>query len=130
MKTSTAISSLLTLAAVTTVSAERVSYDGYKVVRLSVGREIERVNSIMATLGLTTWKGAPREGAKADIVIPPEAIAAFTAQTVGMDAVTMHEDLGASIAAESGASNSDFVSGMTPPSIPFVTRIFEADQTR
>ncbi|KAK3322993.1 carboxypeptidase A2 [Apodospora peruviana] len=77
------------------------SYDGYKVFRVPVGSDASKVSGIVNKLGLTTWKGAPRAGAFADIVVPPTELAAFSKEIAGMDAVTMHDDLGASIAEES-----------------------------
>jgi hypothetical protein len=79
----------------------KISYDGYKVIRLAVGEEVDKVNGIVSNLGLKTWKGAPRAGAYADIVVPPSQFKAFSAATSGMEAITMHQDLGASIAEES-----------------------------
>ncbi|AEO56600.1 carboxypeptidase [Thermothelomyces thermophilus ATCC 42464] len=96
-------SALLALASAAAVQSpqQRKSYDGYKVVRLTVGKDAAKVNSIIDRLGLSTWKGKVRAGAVADIVIPPSQVDAFAAETAGMEAITMHEDLGASIAAES-----------------------------
>ncbi|KAK3934265.1 zinc carboxypeptidase [Diplogelasinospora grovesii] len=94
-------SSLFALCAAVAVQQRRVSYDGHKVFRVSVGQEVAKVNGIVSKLGLTTWKGAPRAGAFADIVVPPAQVSAFTAEITGMDTITMHEDLGASIAEES-----------------------------
>ncbi|KAL2195240.1 carboxypeptidase [Corynascus similis CBS 632.67] len=95
-------SAVLALASAAAAQApQRRSYDGYKVVRLTVGQDVAKVNGIIDRLGLTTWKGKPRAGAAADIVIPPSQADAFVAETTGMEAVTMHEDLGASIAQES-----------------------------
>jgi hypothetical protein len=94
-------SSLFALCAAVAVQQRRVSYDGHKVFRVSVGQEVAKVNGIVSKLGLTTWKGAPRAGAFADVVVPPAQIDAFTAEIAGMDTTTMHEDLGASIAKES-----------------------------
>ncbi|KXX80208.1 Metallocarboxypeptidase A [Madurella mycetomatis] len=97
-----ASSGLLGLSSAAAVqSQERKSYDGYKVFRLSVGQDVAKVNNVIGKLGLTTWKGAPRPGAPADIVVPPSEVAAFETEISGMEAVTMHEDLGASIAEES-----------------------------
>lgn len=79
----------------------KLSYDGYKVFRVSVGRDVARVNDIVSHLGLTTWKGAPRAGAFADIVVPPTQLAGFHDEVAGLNVSTMHEDLGASIAEES-----------------------------
>ncbi|KAJ9148825.1 Zinc carboxypeptidase [Coniochaeta hoffmannii] len=80
---------------------ERVSYDGYKVFRVAVGDQVAKVNDVVSSLGLATWKGAPRAGAFADIVVPPTKIDSFAEKVAGLDTVTMHEDLGASIAEES-----------------------------
>ncbi|KAK0738902.1 carboxypeptidase [Schizothecium vesticola] len=78
-------------------SSQRKSYDGYKVVRLSVGQDVAKVSSIIEKLDLTTWMGPPKAGRHSDIVIPPAQVAAFEAATVGMKATIMHEDLGLSI---------------------------------
>ncbi|KAB5522881.1 hypothetical protein GE09DRAFT_1043889 [Coniochaeta sp. 2T2.1] len=80
---------------------ERVSYDGYKVFRVDVGNLVGKVNDVVASLGLATWKGAPKAGAAADIVVPPAKVEAFAKEIEGLNAVTMHEDLGASISEES-----------------------------
>lgn len=97
-----ASSGLLGLSSAVAVQSQgRKSYDGYKVFRLSVGQDVAKVNNVIGKLGLTTWKGTPRAGAAADIVVPPSEVAAFEAEISGMEAVTMHEDLGASIAEES-----------------------------
>ncbi len=79
-----------------------VSYDGYKVFRVSFpDDEVDKVKDIISRLSLTTWKGAPRAGRASDIVVTPSRLADFAHEVAGFDVVTMHEDLGASIAAES-----------------------------
>lgn len=78
-------------------SSQRKSYDGYKVVRLSVGQDVAKVSNLIEKLDLTTWMGAPKAGRHSDIVIPPAQVAAFEAATVGMKAEVMHENLGLSI---------------------------------
>jgi hypothetical protein len=94
-------SSLLALSSAAAVqSSPRKLYDGYKVFRLTVGQDVAKVNNIIDKLGLTTWKGHPRAGAASDIVVPPSQVEAFGAEITGMEAITMHEDLGASIAEE------------------------------
>lgn len=93
-----------TSASCAAIEPRTVSYDGYKVFRVAVGDEVERVNGIVRNLSLTTWKGAPRRNAMADIVVAPDQLEQFRAQTVGLQAVTMHEDLGAAIAEESSFS--------------------------
>lgn len=103
---------LLALASAASVpSSEKKSYDGYKVVRLTVGEHVAKVQNIVDRLGLTTWKGKPRANADADIVVPPSLIGAFEAEIAGMKAVTMHDDLGASIADEASFS---VYAGMSP----------------
>jgi murein tripeptide amidase MpaA len=79
----------------------KVSYSGTRVVRVSVGNNVDKVNDVISKLSLTTWKGKPRAGAFADIVIPPSQQAAFDREITGLNTVVMHADLGASIAAES-----------------------------
>ena len=73
------------------------SYQGYKVVRLTVGNNVAKINSIIEKLDLTTWMGPPKAGRNADIVIPPAQVAAFDAAVAGMDTTVMHADLGLSI---------------------------------
>ncbi|KAF9869950.1 hypothetical protein CkaCkLH20_12559 [Colletotrichum karsti] len=105
MRSLAALSTIVAAASAASVaagSAKRVSYDGTKVFRVSVGDEVDRVNDIVSKLQLTTWKGAPRAGAMADIVVPPTEVEAFNAEIAGLNVTTMHEDLGASIADESG----------------------------
>jgi hypothetical protein len=105
MKTSASLLlSLPCFAAAAAVQQAKVSYDGYKVFRVAVGDEVAKVNGIVEKLGLATWKGAPRANAMADIVVPPAQLEAFNAEIGDMDSITMHEDLGASIAEESDFS--------------------------
>ncbi|OLN88091.1 Metallocarboxypeptidase A-like protein [Colletotrichum chlorophyti] len=107
MKSLSAFSAIVAAASAASVaggSSKRVTYDGTKVFRLSVGDEVDRVNGIVNKLQLSTWKGAPRAGAFADIVVPPTEVAAFKAEIAGLNVTTMHEDLGAAIADESSFS--------------------------
>ena len=92
---------LLQFAGAAVLQQREVSYDGYKVFRLAVGDDVEKITSIVDKLGLSTWKGAPRAGAMADIVVPPEILDSFKSETAGIESFTMHEDLGASISDES-----------------------------
>ncbi len=111
MKYLAALSGLLALASTAVIDQPRVSYDGYKVVRVPVGTDASKVTEIVTKLKLKTWGGAPRAGRYADIVIPPQQIAAFDSETAGMEVIIMHEDLGASIERESTYS---LYSGMSP----------------
>lgn len=101
MRTVIALSALLASASAAAVSSPKVSYDGYKVVRVSAGADTDRVNKLVEKLGLATWKEARHAGSFADIVVPPSKLSAFHQETSEMETVTMHEDLGESIAQES-----------------------------
>ncbi len=74
MKASTAWSFWLHLAGAATLQPQKVSYDGYKVFRVAVGEDAERLTGIISKLGLKTWKGAPKAGATADVVVPPRRL--------------------------------------------------------
>ncbi len=91
---------LLGTARAAAVQPAKVSYDGYKVFRVSVGDEVDKVKNLVSNLGLSTWKGAPRANAMADIVVPPHQLDAFNSEVENMQLITMHEDLGASISEE------------------------------
>jgi hypothetical protein len=94
-------SSLLALSSAAAVQPPaRKSYEGYKVFRLAVGEDVAKINNVIDGLGLATWKKI-HPGGRADIVVPPSQVSAFEAGTAGMGVVTMHQDLGASIAEES-----------------------------
>ena|SRR3569833_270046 len=100
MKTLSAFSACLVLVSGAVLAPAKVSYDGYKVFRVSVGEDVNKLNDIISKLSLTTWKGKPKAGRGADVVVPPSQLDAFTREVASFDKVTMHEDLGASIADE------------------------------
>lgn len=106
MKLSLTLSSLLALASAVAVPEAAVrpqikAYGGFKVFRIAVKDQVARVNAIVNRLGLETWKAPKAANALADIVVPPEKVADFRAAAAGLDVTTMHEDLAASIEAES-----------------------------
>ncbi len=101
MKLLAALCGFLAIATGAVLQEQKVSYDGYKVVRVTVGDDATRINAIVADLGLTTWKGAPKAGGLADIVVPPQQADAFHSRIGSIEMATMHEDLGAAIATES-----------------------------
>ncbi|KAF6823164.1 zinc carboxypeptidase [Colletotrichum musicola] len=104
MKSLAALSAFVAAASAASIAAggnKRVTYEGTKVFRVSVGDEVDRVNDVVSKLSLSTWKGAPRAGALADIVVPAAEVDAFQAEIAGMNVTTMHEDLQASIDDES-----------------------------
>ncbi|KAK3504451.1 hypothetical protein B0T13DRAFT_3751 [Neurospora crassa] len=106
MKYLSILTALLGLASATAIRSEarpkRSAYDGYKVLRVAAGDDADKLNKIIADLELETWKGVAKVGGHADVVIPPSKLAAFNAQAEGFETLTMHEDLGVSIANESG----------------------------
>lgn len=77
------------------------TYDGFGVFRLPVGNDTGRVAGIVEDLGLEVWKSFKKPGAYADVVVPPEKLAAFQEQIASLEGVeVMHENLAISIAAE------------------------------
>ncbi|KAH7020770.1 uncharacterized protein B0I36DRAFT_252034 [Microdochium trichocladiopsis] len=101
MKLLLSVYGLLGLVSAAALQPRKVSYDGFKVVRVPVGMDASKVTDIVSQLGLSTWKGAPQAGRFADIVVAPEKFDAFTKATQGMEVSVMHENLGESIAQES-----------------------------
>jgi carboxypeptidase A4 len=78
-----------------------VNYDGYQVFRLKADENnIGKINDIVSSLNLETWKNSAKIGI-ADIVVPPEQVENFLRTTEDFQRQVMHSDLGASIAEES-----------------------------
>lgn len=74
------------------------TYDGYKVVRLPTGADMDKVASLVGELGLETWS---MTGSFADIMVPPAKWEAFHAETAGLaGSKTLYEDLGVAVASE------------------------------
>lgn len=94
----------LTQLILTLVSAvvipRKANYDGFKVVRLQVGKDVSKVESLIQKLSLSTWNGVPKENSEVDIVVPADKVAVFESSTADLDSSVMHENLGASIAKE------------------------------
>ncbi|KAJ4290567.1 hypothetical protein N0V90_010784 [Kalmusia sp. IMI 367209] len=78
----------------------KVSYDGWKVFRVTVGENSAKLSSVMEKLQLSTWKGKVATSKVVDVVVPPAHVLEFQASTQGYNTLVMHEDLGASIAQE------------------------------
>ncbi|PHH73839.1 hypothetical protein CDD82_5244 [Ophiocordyceps australis] len=104
----TLFSCLALLAAVATAepadtpSEEPVSYDGFKVFRVPVTGDPQRINDVVSQLNLAFWQPASRKDAFADIEVPPDSLDAFNKEmeTDGIQVTVMHEDLGKSISDE------------------------------
>lgn len=105
MKLSTSVFYYLGL--ITSATA-KVSYDGAKAMRISVGEDVTPLLSIIEKLELPTWKGLkggiPVANSHVDLVVPADKVVEFQELTKRMTTEVMHEDLGASIAAEGVAS--------------------------
>jgi murein tripeptide amidase MpaA len=102
MKSLTLLSAFFASALAAVIQPQKVSYDGYKVFRLSVeNNNIDRINDIVDRLNLQTWKPAKKAGSFADLVVHPSQLEAFNKEAFGLKPIVLHEDLGASIAEES-----------------------------
>ncbi|WEW58670.1 hypothetical protein PRK78_004138 [Emydomyces testavorans] len=105
MKSLLAISALLAAAFAASLPSSPSlgsEYNGYKVVRIPTAKENHaKVVSLINELKLNTWKFPSKVGAAADVVVSPAQLSAFEKATAGLTLETMHEDLGASIDAES-----------------------------
>jgi Zinc carboxypeptidase len=89
---------LLSLASSTAIpDPPRVSYDGYKVFRVNTRHALEDVQNKLSSFSFDTWNDDVAK--HMDIALSPDQIAAFEA--LELDYHCMHENLGASIAAES-----------------------------
>ena len=78
----------------------QANYDGYQVVRLQVGDNLARVQSLIRDLSLSTWNGGPKPNSEVDVVVPAGVVQQFDAQTAGLSSSLMHPNLGESIARE------------------------------
>lgn len=94
------LTSLLFGVSLAVVVPRKATYDGYQVVRLSVGEQLPKVKGLIEKLALSTWNGGPKENSEVDIVIPADKLADFEASTADFVSTIMHKNLGASIAKE------------------------------
>jgi murein tripeptide amidase MpaA len=110
MKAFAALAAIVATASAAVVPAPSVSYDGFKVFRVSVAESNAAINNVVAKLGLETWENSGRPGSFADVVVPPAKLAQFTAATADMGVSLMHDDLGVSIAQESALDEMSILS--------------------
>jgi carboxypeptidase A4 len=100
--------SLLLVAVASAAVAKKANYDGAKAMRVSVAEDVTPLLNVIEKLVLDTWKnvknGVPMANSNVDLVVPANKAAEFTKLTAGMTTEVMHEDLGASIAAEGTVS--------------------------
>ena len=88
MKSILAVSFLLGLVSAAAVP-QKVSYTDYKVIRVKTSDEVE---NLIQQHSLATWE---KQNGNVDVVVPP-GVTAFD----GLDTITMHENLGESMANE------------------------------
>ncbi|KAI4212342.1 MAG: hypothetical protein LQ351_004912 [Letrouitia transgressa] len=115
------LTSLLFGVSLAVVVPRKATYDGYQVVRLSVGEQLPKVKGLIEKLALSTWNGGPKENSEVDIVIPADKLADFEASTADFVSTIMHKNLGASIAKEAdypiyaaGSANSSWFNSYHP----------------
>ncbi|TGO71399.1 hypothetical protein BELL_0581g00030 [Botrytis elliptica] len=109
------IFTLATAAAAAGVAiAEKVNYDGYKVFRLKAQKNnIEKIDDIVSSLNLQTWKKSAKLGT-ADVVVPPEQVDNFLRITEDFSKQVMHNNLGESIAEEEHADTYSIEAALAP----------------
>ena len=107
MKVFAAVAAFVAAASAAAVPATPVSYDGYKVFRVPVGKSAAPIDAIIKKLELETWEYTRQPGSFADLVVSPDKLKLFERQAANLGAVVMHEDLGASIAEESAFTTFD-----------------------
>ena len=92
------------------------NYDGAKAIRILIGDDVIPVIDAISQLDLPVWKGisdegVPKTNSNVDLVVPADKLEKFHEIVGGLGTEVMHEDLGASIAAESsevGSAKSKF----------------------
>ena len=108
------------------VADSQVSYDGVKVYRIKLSdsqAQADTVAALVKKLNLETWTNAIKPNHNVDVQVNPADLTAFTSALTGLSYNVMHEDLGASIRAESepvysiskvaGDVNSKYAQSMT-----------------
>lgn len=63
--------------------SRKANYDGYQVVRLQVGGNLDRVNNLIKDLSLSTWNGGPKEDSTVDVVVPAAVVDTFEDKVAG-----------------------------------------------
>ncbi|KAJ5043104.1 uncharacterized protein L3040_004489 [Drepanopeziza brunnea f. sp. 'multigermtubi'] len=101
------LSSFTLLGFAIVAESAKKSYDGAKAVRIPVGEDVTPLKKVIKELNLPVWKsakdGVPCAYSNVDLVVPADKVSEFDKMTANMDTKVMHEDLGASIAAEETA---------------------------
>lgn len=102
MKFLSVASSIIALVSAAALSPreEKVSYDGFKVYRITTGENLASVQDKLADIEMKPWN---MDFSKhIDVAISPDQIEKF--ESLNLNTIVMHEDLGADIAAEWNSS--------------------------
>ncbi|KAI2610242.1 uncharacterized protein GGS25DRAFT_531153 [Hypoxylon fragiforme] len=78
-------------------TADAISYNGYKVLRVNAHGHPSTIKGKLSGISYEQWNDDIYK--HIDIIVPPDQVSAFEA--LGLDYQVMHDDLGASISAES-----------------------------
>jgi carboxypeptidase A4 len=109
----------ITLASLGLVSAasvaKKVDYADWKVYRVNVGANADKVSKMMSKMQLEPWKGKPATSDVVDVMVSPSQLTEFEAETQDIETNVMHENLGASIEEENQFS---VYAGMLDPILP------------
>lgn len=96
------LTSLLLSSASAAAVNKKVSYDGFKVFRVSAGDNLAAVEDTVTALGLDKWIDGAENTGHLDVVVAPKQLQAF--EEAGLNSTVMHDDLGVSIAAQEQVS--------------------------
>lgn len=101
---STLLTTLLGLVAFVQALPPKASYDGTKVMRIDLGAseaDAQALEALIKKLDLPMWTDVVIANTHVDVEVPKGKFAAFQKGTKDFKVSVMHEDLGASIRAES-----------------------------
>jgi carboxypeptidase A4 len=79
---------------------KKQSYDDWKVYRINVADNADKVSDVVSKFDLQLWKGKPSTSSVVDVMVPPSQIKDFEASTGDIETKVMHDNLGLSIADE------------------------------
>ncbi|KAK5084584.1 hypothetical protein LTR05_005662 [Lithohypha guttulata] len=115
MKFLSVASSIVALVSAAALSPreEKVSYDGFKVYRITTGENLASVQDKLVDIEMKPWN---MDFSKhIDVAISPDQIEKF--ESLNLDTIVMHEDLGADIAAEWDSSTPSSPSKRAVPDV-------------
>lgn len=98
---------LLSVASIVLALPPKVTYDGVKVFRIEIGNspgQVASIKDLISKLDLAPWTNKIAENTEVDLEVPKDKLSAFKKATGDFVVSVMHEDLGASIRAESAST--------------------------